>query len=155
MPNALSRGIAGGALGTTALNMTTYLDMAIRGRPSSTVPEDDVQQLADRIGVNLSTGVSDEQADDRKQALGALMGYVTGLSVGAVYGLLRSLAPDVPRPLAAVALGLGAMAATDGATVLLGNADPREWSASSWLTDIVPHLVYGAVTVAGYESLGN
>ncbi len=152
MPNALVRGIASGALGTTALNMTTYLDMAVRGRPSSSVPAQDVERMAEQAGVDLSAGGSDEQAENRKEGLGALMGYVTGLSIGAVYGILRPLAPDVPPPVAAVALGLGAMAATDGATALMGNADPREWSASRWIMDIVPHLAFGAATVAGYES---
>ncbi len=46
------------------------------------------------------------------------------------------------------------MAATDGATTMLGNADPTEWSAKSWAMDIVPHLAYGAATVVGYESFG-
>jgi hypothetical protein len=152
MPNALIRGLASGALGTTALNMTTYLDMAIRGRPSSSVPAQDVEDVANQMGVDLAAGGSDDKAENRKQGLGALLGYVTGLSIGAVYGMVRPLAPDVPAPVAAVAVGLGAMAATDGVTILLGNADPRKWPASSWVMDIVPHLAYGAVTVAGYES---
>lgn len=152
MPNALVRGLASGALGTSALNMTTYLDMAIRGRPTSAVPADDVQKLADQIGLDLTAGGAEEKAENRKEGLGALLGYVTGLSVGAVYGILRPLAPDVPAPVAAVAVGLGTMAATDGVTVLLGNTDPSEWPLSSWVMDIVPHLVFGAVTVAGYES---
>lgn len=155
MANTLLRGIASGALGTTALNMTTFLDMAVRGRPSSSVPEQDVQTLADTVGVDLAAGLSDEQAESRKEGLAALMGYLTGLGIGAVYGLLRPLAPRVSPPVAAIALGLGAMAATDGVTALLGQADPREWSASHWASDIVPHLAYGAATVAGYESFGD
>lgn len=152
MANRLIHGIASGALGTTALNMTTYLDMAVRGRPTSPVPEQDVQTLADRVGVDLTAGLSDERVENRKAGLGALMGYLTGLAIGAVYGLLRPLAPNVPPRVAAVALGLGAMAATDGVTVLLGHSDPRDWSASDWASDIVPHLAYGAATVAGFES---
>jgi hypothetical protein len=152
MPNTIIRGIAAGALGTTALNMTTYLDMAIRGRPSSSVPEQDVQTLADRVGVDLTAGGSDEQAANRRQGLGALTGYLTGIAIGAAYGALRPLAPNSPTPVAAVALGLGAMAATDGVTTIMGNADPREWSASSWVMDVVFHLAYGAATAAGYEA---
>ena len=34
----LLAGIAAGAAGTTALNATTYLDMALRGRPASRTP---------------------------------------------------------------------------------------------------------------------
>ncbi len=155
MVNSLLRGIASGALGTTALNMTTYLDMAVRGRPTSSVPEHDVQTLADQAGVDLAAGLSDEQVESRKEGLGALMGYLTGLGIGAVYGILRPLAPNVSPPVAAIALGLGAMAATDGVTTLLGHADPREWSPSDWASDIVPHLAYGAATVAGYESFSD
>ena len=33
------RGAAAGAAGTTALNVVTYLDMAVRGRPASSTPE--------------------------------------------------------------------------------------------------------------------
>jgi hypothetical protein len=155
MSTNLARGLASGALGTAALNMTTYLDVAIRGRAMSSVPQKDVQTLADQTGVDLSAGGSDEDAENRKQGLGALMGYVTGLSVGSIYGLVRPHARLVPLPIAAVAVGLGAMAATDGATTMLGNADPTEWSAKSWAMDIVPHLAYGAATVVGYESFGN
>ncbi len=84
MSTNLARGLASGALGTVALNMTTYLDVAIRGRAMSSVPEKDVETLADHAGVDLSAGGSDEDAENRKQGLGALMGYVTGLSVGSV-----------------------------------------------------------------------
>jgi hypothetical protein len=155
MSTKLARGLASGALGTAALNMTTYLDVAIRGRAMSSVPQKDVETLADQAGVDLSARGSDEDAENRKQGLGALMGYITGLSVGSVYGLVRPHARRVPLPIAAVAVGLGAMAATDGSTAMLGNADPTEWSAKSWAMDILPHLAYGAATVVGYESFGN
>ena len=36
----------------------------------------------------------------------------------------------------------------------LGVDDPRSWSASSWLSDLVPHLAYGAVAAAIFERLG-
>src|SRR4051794_1955049 len=35
----LGRGIIAGAVGTTALNATTYADMVLRARPASTTPE--------------------------------------------------------------------------------------------------------------------
>ena len=46
-------GMAGGAAGTTALNAVTYLDMLTRGRPSSDVPEQVVEKIADRAGVDI------------------------------------------------------------------------------------------------------
>jgi hypothetical protein len=30
----------------------------------------------------------------------------------------------------------------------LGVTDPRSWDATSWLSDVIPHLAYGAVTAA-------
>jgi hypothetical protein len=29
---------------------------------------------------------------------------------------------------------------------VLGVTDPRTWSASDWMSDVVPHVAYGAVT---------
>ena len=31
--------------------------------------------------------------------------------------------------------------------------DPRTWSAVDWLSDVVPHLVYGLVTYATLSAL--
>jgi hypothetical protein len=46
----LWRGAAAGAAGTTALNAATYLDMAMRGRSTSSAPQDLVKAAADRAG---------------------------------------------------------------------------------------------------------
>ena len=40
------------------------------------------------------------------------------------------------------------MAASDGPVALLGIGDPRRWTATDWLADVVPHLVYGVTTHA-------
>jgi len=44
----LLRGAAAGAAGTTALNAVTYLDMVLRGRGTSSTPEDTVEKLSDK-----------------------------------------------------------------------------------------------------------
>lgn len=31
---------------------------------------------------------------------------------------------------------------------VLGVTDPRSWSVGAWVSDVVPHLAYGAVTAA-------
>src|SRR5919197_905845 len=85
-------GTAAGAVGTVALNVATYADMAIRGRPSSNVPARMVGVLADKAGIPLSAGgegSDDEKVQNRQSGLGALFGYMTGLGVGTAYGLLR------------------------------------------------------------------
>ena len=40
MANGFLTGAIAGTAGTTALNATTYLDMAVRGRGTSSAPED-------------------------------------------------------------------------------------------------------------------
>jgi xanthosine utilization system XapX-like protein len=143
----LGNGLAAGAAGTTALNVVTYLDMAVRGRPSSSMPADAAEELSDKAHVPLGDG---KERDARKEGLGALLGYATGLSVGAAYGLLRTRV-RVPWAVAAVGLGAVAMAGSDAPLTALGLTDPRDWPASSWVSDVVPHLAYGVVTAVAYE----
>lgn len=147
MASPLLRGLAAGAAGTVALNASTYLDMALRGRPSSSLPSESAGALAQRVGLPLGQG---ETRGNRQEALGALLGLAAGLGVGAAFGLVRAAVP-VPRPAAALALGAAAMAAGNGPMIALGLTDPRRWSASDWASDVVPHLAYGtaAAAVAG------
>ncbi|WP_326493800.1 hypothetical protein [Streptomyces sp. EMB24] len=35
---------------------------------------------------------------------------------------------------------------TDLPTARLGVSDPRSWSAKGWVSDVVPHLLYGLTT---------
>lgn len=146
---ALLTGLAAGAAGTAALNVVTYLDMAVRGRASSELPAKVAGKLAEEAGVEPLTGETDE-ADNRRQASGAMLGYVTGLGLGVAYGLLK-MKVNPPVAAAGVALGLGAMAASDLPATALKLTDPREWSGKAWASDVVPHLVYGLVTAAAYE----
>ena len=147
MRNRVIAGLLAGATGTTALNIVTYADMALRGRPASGVPE----ELVDRLGVPLG---DDEKAANRRQAVAALLGIGVGLGVGAAYGLTGG-PPRTPVGLAAGAIALTAAAslAGDGPPAALGLTDPRTWTAADWLSDIVPHLVYGAVTAVAYDEL--
>jgi hypothetical protein len=140
----LGAGLAAGAAGTSALNLVTYLDMTVRGRPASGLPEEDVERVAERLGIGLGDG---ETADARKSGAGALMGFVTGLTAGVAWTLAAPVTRWLPRPLAAAAAGLGVMAATDGVSAALGTTDPRSWSASDWAADVIPHLAYGAACV--------
>jgi hypothetical protein len=45
------------------------------------------------------------------------------------------------------------MASTDVSMARLRVSDPRGWSAADWLSDLLPHLVYGAVTYAVVQAL--
>ena len=49
----LLAGAAAGAAGTTTLNVITYLDIAVRGRPTSTTPERTVEAMARLFGLTV------------------------------------------------------------------------------------------------------
>ena len=100
-------GTAAGAVGTIALDAATYADMAVRARPSSSVPAEIAGRLAEKAGLDLG---SDEAEQNRKSGLGALSGYVVGLGVGTAYGLIRPHLKEVSKARAGIALGLAAMA---------------------------------------------
>lgn len=140
-------GLVAGAAGTVALNVVTYLDMAVRGRASSSMPAKAAGELADDAGISLG---DEEKAQNRKQGLGPMLGYVTGLGVGAGYGLLRGRV-RVPVPAAVLGLTLAATAGSDAPMAALGLTDPRQWPASSWVTDLVPHFAYGLATAGAYQ----
>ena len=147
---SLAKGLVAGAVGTELLNVTTYLDMALSGRSSSSTPQEDVQKLADRVGLDLGDAST---AENRKTALGAVLGYVTGASIGVTYALARQVLPPLPIVPGAVVVGLAAMAATDASSAALGTTDPRSWSAHAWISDLIPHVAFGAGVVATYEAL--
>jgi hypothetical protein len=151
-------GVVAGAAGTVALNVATYVDMAIRGRPSSSAPSQMVSKVADKAGLLLSpqgVGSDDQAAQNRESGLGALLGYVNGLGVAVAYGLLRSQLDEVPLPLAGVGVGLAAMIASDVPLVALGTSNPKTWGFSDWAADLIPHLLYGFITASLYEALSN
>jgi hypothetical protein len=142
------RGVAAGAAGTTALNTVTYLDMALRGRPSSPAPEQTVETLAEKASVDIPG--ERETRDNRLGGAGALLGLLTGVGVGAAYGMARGLGWRPSFPAAAVVTGLAAMAGSVAPMAALGVTDPRQWSAVDWISDVVPHLAYGVVTASAY-----
>jgi hypothetical protein len=45
------------------------------------------------------------------------------------------------------------MTASDLPLVAARASNPKTWGVSGWLADLVPHLIYGFVTVATYEAL--
>lgn len=152
----LMPGMIAGAAGTVALNITTYLDMAVRGRPSSGVPARIVDTVARKADISLAAG--DDEAEvlqARESGIGALLGYVNGLGIGALYGVLRPLMMGVPQPLAGIGLGAAAMAGSDVPATTLGVTNPKEWDRTSWLSDIVPHLVYGLVAALVFDAFSD
>lgn len=138
-----------------ALNVVTYGDMVIRGRPASSVPSRVARQLADKVGIDLSA--EDEIPDgptvqDRQSGLGALQGFVVGLGIGAAYGLVRPRMGEVLRLRGGVVLGIAAMDGSDVPATALGVTDPRQWDVNGWHSDLAPHLAYGLATTVAYEA---
>ena len=149
-------GTIAGAAGTVALDIASYADMAIRGRSSSNAPAKLVENLASIVHLPLSPqGSNDQAAQNRESGLGALLGYVNGLGTGALYGLVRSQLDNVPVPLAGILVGLAAMAESDVPLVTLGKSNPKTWGFSGWTADLIPHLIYGLITVLTYEALAD
>ncbi len=145
------RGAAAGAAGTTALNAVTYIDMAVRGRPTSSTPEDTAKKLAEQAHVTIPG--DDDERSNRLAGLGPLLGLTAGVAVGAVYGAVTALTGKSGLQRGIFATGLAAMLAGNAPMTVLGVTDPRQWNADAWISDIVPHLAYGAVTAAAYEAM--
>jgi hypothetical protein len=145
------RGVAAGAAGTTALNAVTYLDMVLRGRGASSTPEESVRRLAAKAGFTVPG--DEEKRSHRESGAGALLGMVTGVTVGAAYGAARAAGWRPSPPVAAVVSGLAAVAASSLPMASMGVSDPREWSLPDWLSDLIPHLAYGLTTATTYAAM--
>ncbi|MEU0152354.1 hypothetical protein [Micromonospora fulviviridis] len=142
-------GAIAGAVGSAALNVVSFLDMALRGRPASSTPEQTAGRLADAAHMDLGPA---EKAANRRSGLGPVIGYGTGIAAGALFGLLAARR-RVPLPLAVGLLGGGVMATSDGSIAALGISDPRTWRRADWVSDLVPHLAYGAAAAATWWRL--
>ncbi|MCH1867195.1 hypothetical protein [Nocardioides sp. CFH 31398] len=150
MTGAVRRGLLAGAAGTTALNAVTYLDMALRGRPGSDLPDQTVEGLIEAAGGSISGSGSTYEA--RRTAWGAVGGIGAGLATGVVASVARGAGVRLPFLAAAAGTGAVAMAASDVPAALVGATDPRQWEVADWVADAVPHLVMGAVTVAAVRA---
>jgi len=52
--------LTGGPVGTGALNIATYLDVELRGRPQSPLPTQAAAKLAGKAGIDPLTGQSEK-----------------------------------------------------------------------------------------------
>jgi hypothetical protein len=137
------RGAAAGAAGSTALNAVTYLDMTVRGRGTSSTPEQTVEKLAEKAHVGIPG--EGEKREHRVQGLGTLTGLVAGVGVGILAGLARASGFRSQPVVGTLLTTAGVLVAANGPMTVLGVTDPRTWSAPDWVSDLVPHLAYGVV----------
>ena len=91
----------------------------------------------------------DKVAQDRQSWLGALMGYATGLEIGAAYRLVRPHLEGVSIPLTGI--GIATMVGSDVPAITLEVTDRTTWELYNWASGIIPHLAYGLVTAVAYE----
>lgn len=145
----MADGAIAGAVGSTALNVVSYLDMALRGRPESDVPQETVDKLAGYAHLDLGSG---DRRANRRSGLGPLIGYGLGIAAGVAFALYAGDRRQ-PLPVATGLLGAGVMTMTDGSITALGLSDPRTWRRSDWLSDIIPHLAYGLTAAATWNRL--
>jgi len=146
MSGALRRllhGAAAGAAGTTALNAVTYADVVLRARPASSTPQDTVEELSKRSGVEIPG--DEESRSTRLKGLGPLMGLAAGVGAGVLLGAARAAGW---RPGGFGTFGLASalvLVVGNGPMTALGITDPRSWDADAWATDVAPHLAYAVV----------
>lgn len=151
LTRGLMYGAAAGAAGTTVLDSVSYGDMVLRARPASTTPEVTVRELSRKLRVPIP-GEGEAQAN-RAAGLGPLTGYAAGLGMGALLGLARAAGWRPPRATHYTVAAVGALIGTNGPMTVLRVTDPRTWSRTDWIADIVPHLAYSVVTVAVLERM--
>jgi len=153
--NTLLVGAAASAVGTVALDATSYTDMLLRGRGASAMTQTVAQKLAERVGIDaLSSPEPNEPTKNRQTAAGSLLGPLSGIAVGIVYGAVRPLLRGrVPVVVAGLLAGAASMALTDVTATMLEATDPKEWDLAGWLSDIIPHAVFGIATALAFEAL--
>ena len=84
--------------------------------------------------------------DNQVAGHGPLTGLVAGVGSGVLLALARA-AGWRPGPGVEVGVATGlALIASDGPMTELGVTDPRTWPVSARVSDVVPHLAYGALT---------
>ena len=150
LASTITGGIVAGAVGTFALDASTYADIALRGRPPSEVPEKVAQRFIEQAGIDL--GDDPESAKNRRSGIATLLGYATGISGGIAYGLARRRFSRTSTATLGLGLGFGVMAVTDTSSTLAGATDPRTWGVSGWLADAFFHAIYGVVTASTFDS---
>lgn len=156
----LTLGAVAGAAGTLALDLVSYGDMAVRGRASSDMPAEVVRRLsvkADLAQLSVPNEEADSGTKNRRSALGAMSGYAIGIGIGALYGAFAYAMPPERRGTFSQALLLAglAMAASDVPAQLLGATNVKEWTPSSWVSDIIPHTAYGVITAAVFSTIAD
>ncbi len=150
----LAVGVLAGAAGTLALDIYTYFDILSTARPPSSLPAATAKILAEKANIPL-LAADDDAAVNRRGGAGALLGYGVGIGAGVGYAALRPAFESwLPWPVAGVLLGAATLAVSEGSATALGATDWAKWTASEWLADIIPRMLYGLTVAYVVENLG-
>jgi hypothetical protein len=152
MLRTILSGAIAGAAGELVLNVVSYGDMLVRARPASSMPGTVAGKMADLAGVEFAKpGERPDKAEIRKEATGALLGYVVAITTAVAYALLRRAGLRLPVPVGGLGMAAAATLVSDSTATALGATDPRTWGVSGWLSDIIPHASYGLAAAAALE----
>ena len=148
-------GIIAGAAGTMALDITTYGDMFLRGRPPAASPPPSPVVWPIRSASGFRQRRDRGKSRQPSQCHRGPAWLRDRLRHRRRLRLIRGRGGRIPTPLAGTAVGILAMVASDLPIALSGASDPRTWTPVDWLSDLIPHLVYGLVTVQTYEFIAS
>lgn len=152
MKPGIRAGAIAGAVGTLALDIVSYGDMLARGRAASDLPAQAAAKVAETAGIDLGPA-DDPRTPNRRAAFGAILGYTTGVAIGAVLGgawRFRKGTSTTRRGLTAAGI---AMAAANGPMVAQGLTDPRTWGVAGWVSEVVPHVAYWLATAVTFRAV--
>ncbi|WP_255637914.1 hypothetical protein [Amycolatopsis sp. DSM 110486] len=78
---------------------------------------------------------------------------MSGLVVGTGYGAIRAAGWRPSARTAGAATTVGAIAVSAAPMAAIGVSNPRNWSLSDWVSDVVPHIAYGWVMTSAYAAM--
>ena len=138
----LGRGLVAGAAGTAAITLSAVIEMKLRGRDASSVPEEVAAKL-------LRLEPKDERAAKR---LGMLAHLANGLALGPLRPALA--AADVREPAASAALFAVAWSPELVLVPATGASDPPwKWGAGELAISAVHHVAYTAAASGTWAAL--
>ena len=140
----LGRGLVAGAAGTAAITLSAVIEMRVRGRDSSSVPQDVAAEL-------LRIEPEDERAAKR---LGMLAHLASGLALGPLRPALA--AAGLHEPAASAALFAAAWSPELVLVPATGASDPPwEWGVGELAISAVHHVAYTAAASGTWAILAS
>lgn len=126
-------GLAAGAIATVVLTIVEYLDIAVTGRPTSTVPGE--------VAVAM-TGGDPHRDRERAEKLNLPTHFAHGTALGAALAALSLL--GLSPVLTTVIFYVLLLGGDWTMYVLLGVTTPWSWTATQWIRELVLKGIFAA-----------